>query len=226
MAMRKLMAWALAIGVAVLVPDTASAQGRGQGRGVVGVISGIRVLLVNEGVQKELKLTDDQKTKVQELAQSESEKMRELRLGGGQPDRDKLREAQKAVEEATEKFVKETLTPEQQKRLKQLRYQQQGVRAFTYPDVQKALKLTDEQKDKVKTLALDYDKELPELRPQRGGGGGNFQEMMQKRQALRKDYVTKAQALLTDEQKKEWKDLTGEPFEFQCTFQRRRGGGQ
>jgi hypothetical protein len=31
---------------------------------------------------------------------------------------------------------------------------------------------------------------------------------------MTKEFVTKGMAVLTDDQKKEWKELTGDPFEF------------
>ena len=65
-------------------------------------------------------------------------------------------------------------------------------------------------------------------RGRRGGGGGAppdpsaFQERMKKMAAMRKETLDKVQAVLTADQKKSWKDMTGDPFEVQ--FQRRRGG--
>jgi Spy/CpxP family protein refolding chaperone len=219
--MRNVITWALAVGVAVAVTATASAQqrqGRGFGMFGRGGMSGA-MLLGNEGVQKELKLTDDQKTKVQEFAQAQREKMGEA-MREAQGDPDKMRQLMKEATEAGDKFVKETLKPEQQKRLKQIEYQNNVLPTLSAnEEVQKTLKLTDEQKEKLKTLADDLNKDRRELF-QAGPGP----ETMQKMQALTKDYTTKAQAVLTDAQKKEWKELTGEPFEVR--FQRRGGGGQ
>ena len=86
-------------------------------------------------------------------------------------------------------------------------------------EVQKELKLTDEQKTKLKDLAEAQTKAQAELfqggRPAAGAG----QELAQKRQAMTKEYGEKAQAILTEDQKKAWKDLTGAPFELR---QRRR----
>jgi hypothetical protein len=230
--MRNVMTWTwvLAIGVALVAADTASAQQRrGQGRGGFGGGRGgatLAMLLGNEGVQKELKVTDDQKTKIDEFSRAQREKMQEL-FQGGQPDREKVQEAQKSSNEAAEKLVKDALKPEQQKRLKQIQYQVGGIQSLaSNEEVQKALKLSDEQKEKLKTLAADQQKDLTELMQAARGGGGNRQELAQKRTALQKDYMTKAVAVLTADQKKEWKELTGEPFDYQPTFGRgRRGGG-
>ena len=48
------------------------------------------------------------------------------------------------------------------------------------------------------------------------------QAAMQKIQALRKETNTKVMALMTEDQKKTWKEMTGEPFEV--TYQGGRGG--
>jgi uncharacterized protein YukE len=237
--MRSTWTWVAALAVALVVADSASAQegkqrrrgqgqGQGQGRGrgqfgggMMGGGGGLALLLANEGVQKELKLTDEQTEKVKEFGQSQMEKLREaFGGGGGRPDFEKMREMQKASTGAAEKLVKETLKPEQQKRLKQIQLQQGGLMAFATEEVQKGLKLTDDQKEKLKTLGADMQKDMQELRQ---GGGGFSPETMQKTRALTKEYMDKAMETLTDDQKKAWKDLTGEPFTVQ--MQRRRPGG-
>src|SRR5687767_11681172 len=120
--MRSVTTWALVAGLSLAVAATASAQerrqGRGQGRGMGGGQRTVAQLLASEDVQKELKLTDEQKTKAQEFAQAQQERGRGLRGGGGQPpDREKLQAMQREAAAAGEKFVKDNLKPEQQKRL-------------------------------------------------------------------------------------------------------------
>jgi Spy/CpxP family protein refolding chaperone len=231
--MRSTWTWVVALAVALVAADAASAQegkqrrrgqgqgqGQGQGRGFGGMMGGgggLAMLLGNEGVQKELKLSEEQTAKVKEFAEAQGEKMREA-FGGGRPDFEKMREMQKASTEAAEKLVKETLKPEQQKRLKQIQLQQGGLMAFASEEVQKGLSLTDEQKEKLKTLGSDMQKDMQELRQ-----GGFSPETMQKTRALTKEYMGKAADMLTDDQKAKWKEMTGEPFEVQ--MQRRRPGG-
>ena len=43
---------------------------------------------------------------------------------------------------------------------------------------------------------------------------GDRQAVMQAGTKIRKETNTKAMALMTDDQKKAWKELTGEPFEI------------
>jgi hypothetical protein len=84
--------------------------------------------------------------------------------------------------------------------------------------VQKALKLTGEQKEKLQKIAQESSQKLRELLPklrEQAQAGGDRQEVMKKLAELRKEPVTKAVGVLTDDQKKTWKEMTGAPFEYQ-----------
>src|SRR2546422_425559 len=88
--------------------------------------------------------------------------------------------------------------------------------------VQKELKFDE---DKLKAIEDDYTKASRELgggRGRQGGGGGTANA--DKRTALRKETMEKIQSVLTEEQKKTWKDMTGEPFQVRTAG--RRGGQQ
>jgi Spy/CpxP family protein refolding chaperone len=189
------------------------------GRG--GGFGGPGMLLQNTGVQKELKLTDEQIQKIKDVTQKIQEKHKDdfaaLAKVDQQERREKFQELFKTIGEETEKGLADVLKPEQSKRLKQISLQQRGSQAFNEEDVQKTLKLTDDQKDKIKTLNEDAGKEMREIFQ---NAQGNLREAGEKAAALRKETMEKVMALLTDEQKKAWKDMTGEPFEV-----RFEGGG-
>src|SRR5260221_249101 len=76
-----------------------------------------------------------------------------------------------------------------------------------------------EQKDALKTITEDVAKQQRELsqgaRGQGGAGGGRGQANAEKMTALRKESLEKIQKMLTADQKKTWKDMTGDPFENQ-----------
>lgn len=221
--------WIAVVGVVLATASLATAQppqgGRPQ-RGGAGMGGGRSpaALLATEEVQKELKLTDEQKEKIKAFAPA-----RQGRGGGGgggggggdQPRRGGGGGAGGGGEaaQAVEKFIKESLDDGQRKRLEQIRVQAAGVAAFGEEKVQTALKFTDEQKEKVKSLLEDLNKERRELMPQRGqggGGGGGGAEAMEKIQALTKQFTEKAHGLLTADQKAAWKDLVGAPFELRA----------
>jgi hypothetical protein len=215
--MRNVIRGMLVLGLVIVLAQPSLAQqrqrGRGQGQGGVGG------LLTNPSVQKELKLDEDQTTKIKEAVQQVRDKHKDdfAKLQDlGQDERPaKQRELNQTVAKETMAAVSNILKPEQLKRLHQIELQQAGTRAFTMPEVEKALTLTAEQKEKIKSIAEDSNKEMRELRQ----GGQSNQEKIA---ALRKETNDKVQAVLTDEQKKTWKDLTGEPFTMQRA---RRPGG-
>ena len=57
------------------------------------------------------------------------------------------------VRAENEKALAKILKPEQWKRLKQIYYQRQGGKAFTDPEVAKAIQLTGDQKKRIRTFA-------------------------------------------------------------------------
>lgn len=173
------------------------------------------MLLINPDVQKELKLTEEQITKAKDIGQKVREKYKDdfakLKDTPQEQRREKFQELSKTISAETDKALKDVLNTDQQKRLKQLELQAKGADAFVDADVEKALNLTAEQKEKVKTLREDAGKEMREIFQ---NAQGNFQEAITKVQTLRKEMLEKASATLSDAQKKTWKDLTGAPFEF------------
>jgi len=211
--MRTLVRFGVVFGIAALLANAApvqAQQGGGGGRGGRGGPGGGGAgnLLQNEVVQKELKLDKDQIDKVKQIATDIREKHQDdfagLRDLSQEERGEKMRELMKKVGEETTKALADVFKPEQLARYKQLQLQVRGVQAFTEADVQKDLKLTDEQKDKIKTINADYDKDMADLR-----AAGDFQAMRTKVPAMRKEAMEKAVAVLTDEQKESWKSMTG-----------------
>jgi hypothetical protein len=145
-----------------------------------------------------------------------------LRDAAQEERRSKMQELTKTMNTETEKAVAEVLKPEQLARLKQIELQRAGFAAYTRPEVESALKLTSEQKEKIKTVSDEANKQLAELRPMggrgqgggAGGGRGQGGQNAEKIQAVRKEATEKIVAVLTDDQKKSWKEMTGTPFEL------------
>src|SRR5262249_35142292 len=126
----------------------------------------------------------------------------------------------KKLNEANAKAVDSVLKPEQAKRLHQIENQQAGTGMFSKADVQKALNLSDAQKDKIKEINDNLQKEMRELGGPGGfggpggGRGGNPSEFAKKRQGLQKEAMDNVLKGLSDDQKSTVKDLTGAPFEL------------
>ncbi len=108
--------------------------GGGMGRGGVG---GGFALLQIEAVQKDLKLTEEQKSEISALAEELRDLPREERLA-------------KAAE--TRQKVEDLLQPEQKERLAEIGLQMAGGRALTRPEIAKKLGLSDDQRDKLDDL--------------------------------------------------------------------------
>jgi hypothetical protein len=198
--MRTLKQTVLGLGLAALIASPALAQGQGRGMG-----GGF--LLGNPSVQKELKLDDAQKEKATKLAAE----MREKRQGFQDLSQEERQKANAEIMAATQKGVNEILKPEQLKRYNEIRYQQMGAMAFNDPDVASKLKITDDQKEKIRTINMDSQSQMREI----------FQEMQNDREgatkkltALRKEISEKAVGVLSSEQKTTWKEMLGAPFEL------------
>ncbi len=198
--MRSVMTWAVALGVVLATTELVSAQGRG--------MMGGPGLLLNPGVQEELKLTDEQKEKARTFAEKFGEKVREA-FQNAQGDFQKLQTEIQKLSTTGLKDAAEFLKPEQVARLKQISRQQAGLNALANDEeLQKELKLNDEQKEKIKKLADEQREKVMELF--QAGGGPETREKMQ---ALRKEYNGKVQDVLTGEQTKAYKELLGKPYE-------------
>lgn len=207
--MRTLRVTLTALGLAALLASPAWAQ-RGGGRG----FGGPSAFLSNKSVQQELKLDDKQIEGANKLAEDLRAKSRESlqSLAGlqGQERGEKLRELMKPINEEAEKGIATLFKPEQAKRYHQIVLQQSGAGAFATPELQSDLKLTDEQKEKIKTILEESRAQGAEIRK---NAGDDREGAREKSNALRKETLEKVMASLTDDQKKTWKEKTGEAFE-------------
>jgi Spy/CpxP family protein refolding chaperone len=188
----------LALAVLALASSPALAQQRGQFGG--GFFVSPLMLLGQESVQKELKLTDDQVKKVQELTEKQRDAFRDFQ----NLDQDERRKKMQEIGQANQKAIGGILKEGQLKRLKQITWQQQGAGAFRDAEVASALKLTDEQKQKMRDIQQSAFGEMRDL--------GRDEEARKKRQEILKATNDKLLALLTPEQKDKLKEMTGEPF--------------
>jgi len=84
-----------------------------------------------------------------------------------------------------------------------------GLNLVANSRVQKKLNFTDEQKNKVKDMAEESMKAMAEAREE---FQGDREGMMKKMTEMQAEMTKKAADLLTDDQKKTWKEMVGEPF--------------
>jgi Spy/CpxP family protein refolding chaperone len=186
-------------------------------------------------VQKDLNLTDDQKAKIKQAAEKSRAAMRELvsKMGNmgdaTDEERAEMRKKMQAQQEESRKAVSDVLQPEQLKRLKEIALQRMGTGALSDKDVQKELKLTDEQIAKIKSIGEEAMKKMGELFS--AGPGGDMDAMRKKMEEMRKDTEAKLTNVLTAEQKTALETMKGKKLDIPAAELRggmgggRRGGG-
>jgi Spy/CpxP family protein refolding chaperone len=194
----------LALGALCILTSPAMAQGRGG-------FGGGLMLYTNPGIQKELKFSEAQTTKVADVVKDLREKYQDkLQAARESQDRDEMMKLQREQTADAKKLMADILKPEQVKRFDQISLQQRGAMAFADAEVAKKLSLTDDQKTKIKDISDDSMGKQRELFQ---GLQDDREGTMKKLADLRKETLGKVSALLSDDQKKTWKDMTGEPFE-------------
>jgi hypothetical protein len=157
-------------------------------------------------VQKELKLSEEQISKLKDALNKFQEKHRDdfAKLQKMSPE-----EQQKkimAINEDHTKVITSVLDAKQWKRFKQIQWQSDPIGSLQDPDLQKELKLSDDQKKKIDSVLNDANKKMQEM--MRSG-----ERSPEKYQAFYKDIEKKANDVLTEEQQKNLKELKGPPFQ-------------
>jgi len=176
---------------------------------------GPRFIVFRDKVQDELKLTGDQRGKLNSRVDTILQEAQEFfqTLQNAKPDERQKRHAEYA-QKATEKLdnvLKDTLTPDQLKRVKQIGLQMEGLFAIGHPDVSKELNITDDQRKQFMTIVRELQSKMEPVFKQ-AQEGGDPQEIRPKIMKIRKDHEAKLEAMLSDAQKKQWKEMVGKPF--------------
>ncbi|MFM9965399.1 MAG: secretin N-terminal domain-containing protein, partial [Planctomycetaceae bacterium] len=177
-------------------------------------------LLLRESNAEELKLTDEQKTKIREISDKHREDTRIRDLGGKMRDASEeertalLADIAKIVEEQRNKAdveLKQVLSAEQFTRYRQLAVQSRGISSLADSDIADELKLTEEQLEKLKVVSEELAKRRTEMmeKLREAGGRSGFEEMRTKGEELRKEFEEKRLAILTDAQRVQWTAMKG-----------------
>lgn len=182
-----------------------------QAQAPFGIFGGRMFMLRRPEVQTELKLTDDQKKQLMEAAEklrASGQDLREKLQNASQEERMKIL-ADRTAEET--KVLSGILNKDQQGRLRQIVLQQQGLMAAGQPDVADEIKLTDDQKAKVREILAQHRQSVQGLFQ-----GGVNADAREKFVALAKETNGKIEAVLTADQKTRWKEMQGPEFKFQA----------
>jgi Spy/CpxP family protein refolding chaperone len=203
-------------------PATPQPGPRGQGGfgGMRGGLGGL-MLLRSEVVQKDLQLTDEQKESITKLQDKAREAFSSLQGLSREEMQSKMQELRKDQDEK----IGGILDAKQKVRLKEIGLQQAGPFALANKEVAEALKLTDDQVNKIKELTDGFQKEMREAfqSAQNGGDASAARETFTK---IRKEGSEKLLAVLTDEQKASFEKMKGAKIDLPPGgFGGRRGGG-
>jgi hypothetical protein len=172
-----------------------------QRRDQVGIEPPTLRLLTQKSVQEELKMTPEQ---IQKLSLA-FKKMRKLRDDAD--DQDKKLDFPDLIK-INDALVKEILSADQGKRLKQISLQIGGARVFSKPALAKELKITEEQAKKLKTIQEESLAKVKKLFEE-----GESRQAVQKKVAeVNQEAMKKAHEVLTAEQRARWQEMIGAPF--------------
>ena len=192
------------------IPDQARKQ-------LVEVLGGAFVVY-RDKVQEELKLSEEQKGKLLQTfpdhlheTKKVFEKVKDLKSAEREKE---MQEHRQKSDQKLSALLKEVLDAKQLERLSQLQLQQAG--AFVLLGRNEAfrkLKITDEQRQRFMAVVQEMQKKIEPLIKE-AQSGGDPQEIRPKIMKIRKDHEGKIEALLTDAQKKQWKEMLGKPFDY------------
>jgi len=221
-------------------PDGQRRGGFPGGGGFGGPVTVFRALR-SEAVQKELAITEDQKTKLTDLGEKVSAATREAYgggggFGGGDQSREEREKRMTEMREKSEKVIADNkpaltaiLSADQMSRLEQIVLQAKGGEALTEKDIQAKLMVTDEQKSKLASVNKDFDDKTRALFT--GGGGGrpdpeSFRANMEKRNTLTKEKNEALVAVLTPAQAEQFDLMKGKALSKEDLDSVRGGGGR
>jgi hypothetical protein len=129
------------------------------------------------------------------------------------------------VDDAVWEALSKVLDHEQLQRLKQIDLQQRDYFAFGDPSLQATLKMTKDQKENIKIILADAERELKGLMDTIKGafgggvaglkGAGAFQGIGDKVTSIRKETRERCTEVLTSDQKRMWEELVGDEFKIE-----------
>jgi hypothetical protein len=170
-----------------------------------------------EGLQDELELDDDQIRRLNDAYGATWKQMRAHQADSGS-DLDEEARAQR-INEYRSRFDDEFnrsigdvfRNDAQRNRFNQLRMQYQGYGAFTNPQLRSQLNLNDTQIRQLQELNRDWDTNINDLRgsyaSDREGTTGRFND-------FNASARTRFEGILNDQQREQFNQMTGEPFDF------------
>jgi len=165
-------------------------------------------VVFRDKIQEELKVTREQNEKLEVVLPDVMQFLQKIK---GLPPDERKKEINEYRPKAREKLaavLKEALDEGQRARLRQIVLQREGLRNG---EIWKDLQITDEQQKQFIPLMQQAQKETQTLMTELKKSG-NLKEIQPKVIKVREDLEGQLEALLTDAQKKQWKEMLGKPM--------------
>jgi hypothetical protein len=170
-----------------------------------------RVHLLREtAVLNDMKLVGAKRDQVVALSRRLEEQRQATFRESAQLPPDERRQRFLAQARSSEAEVAELLGPELMQRLRQIALQCQGTKGLREPAVAALLKLTPEQKDRIREIEMEAFFGRP------GGPEGRPLEPFEERLKVAIARIT--QTVLTQEQARQWRGMVGEPYQGPLPF--------
>ena len=186
--------------------------GGGRSRGGFGG-GGSAELLRNEAVQKELGLTPDQISKIEEAQRGmrDNPEIRDLFSKMREVSSEERGAIFAQVREIMERQTTSSISEDQKKRLGELVLQQQGMRALSDDSTAKSLGLSEDQQSQAKSIVDEYEEKRREVRFNRDLSDEDRDAQLEK---LNTERDEKVGAILTAQQRSTFTQRQGRPFDF------------
>ena len=162
-------------------------------------------------VQADLKLTDDQKRKLDPKLTADVQEVQQVQSLPPTQRPQALQSLRQKLSSDLDVSLNEILTPSQLKRFQQLKLQYDMPGIMLQPTIGKALEITEDQRKQFQGLIQTMQTSvLPLIREAKSGG--NPQQILPKVIQLRLDCQAKIEALLSSSQRQQWKEMVGSPL--------------
>ena len=166
-------------------------------------------VVFRDKVQQELELTKEQKEKLEEVLPDAMLFFQKIKGLKPEEQEKELRAYRPTAHEKLAAVLKEALNEGQRTRLRQIELQRDQLFGG---EIWKDLQVTDEQQKQFMPLIQQTQKKIETLLKEIPAGG-KPDEVRTRVLKAREDLEGQLEALLTDAQKKQWKEMLGKPME-------------
>jgi hypothetical protein len=176
------------------------------------------MILLAPSVQKELKLNEEQKTKVYNFARTASQKHREMMqtlMFSGNANPQIMMETYRQIRQEIDQGTAQILDPKQKERFDQIVLQHEGWLAVARPEIAAKLRLNEAQQEYAQSVMVEMRRQLMmSIRQSMATGQYNAAQVRELAAGLRKDAAAEISKAIDAKQKKTIKGMIGAPFDL------------